>query len=211
MKTYAKSIWWLLIITIVALILLISCNDFKIVYDISLAVFGSSLITLIISIIGYRTEKIKTMEAFYKAVYKRVVYYNTYLKSWTTEDKCNFFINHYLKDFPSIGDSYADIYFFFDFKKNNKKYIFNCIYRKCKEMIDSIDFYYFNFATYLNKTGENKKSIEQHIEELENKLFEVSGINVKSDFSDKIMNELNGKYYNLLYGHEYKEEMNEKK
>ena len=203
MKTYAISIRWLLIITIASLFLIIFCSSSFRIYDISLAIFGSSLVTLIISIIGYKTEKIKAMEAFYKAVYKRIVYYNTYLHSWSTENKCNFFMNHYLKDFPSIGDTYANIYFFLDFRKNNTKYIFNNIYSECKKMIDTIDLYYFNFATYLNKTGESKKTIEKYIKELENKLFVINGHSVNSDFSDKMMCELNGKYCKLLYGHKY--------
>lgn len=205
MKIYAKSIWCLSIITTISLIILLYYFDCKQVYDICLAIFGSSLVSLIISIIGYRCSKRKALEVFYLSIYKRIVYYNTYIQSWSIKDKCGYFINHYLKDFPSIGEAYAEIYFFFDFKNNNKKYIYNNIYCKCKEMMDTIDSYYLNFQLYINKTGENTKTIERYIELLENKLFLYDGINAKSNFSDEIMSELNGKFFKIVYGHNYKD------
>lgn len=208
MKIYAKSIWVLSFITIISFIMVLLYEKCKI-YDISLAIFGSALITLIISIIGYKNEKQKTLENFYNTICKRISYLSTYIHSWSTEDKCNFYINHFLKDFPSIGDAYANIYFFCDIKMKKRKYIYNRIYSKCRDMANYIDSYYYSFATYINKTGETKIAIEKHIKKLEDKLFEDNGNYIENDFCSNIMNELNGKYYKIIYGKEMSSDMNE--
>ncbi len=165
MKIYAKSIWWLSLITLISFCVLVFSNET--VYDISLAIFGSSLVTLIISIIGYRSERKKTLEHFYNVICKRISYLSTYLQSWSIEDICNFFINHFYRDFPSIGDAYADIYFLWDYKKKKLKYIYNNIYSKCRDMSYYIDNYYFDFATYINKTGKNSQIIKEYTKNLE--------------------------------------------
>ena len=197
MKIYAKSIWWLSSITLISFCVLIFSN--KIIYDISLAIFGSSLVTLIISIIGYRSERKKTLEHFYNTICKRISYLSTYLHSCSIEDKCKFFINHFYRDFPSIGDAYADIYFLWDYKKKNLKYIYDNIYSKCRDMAYDIDNYYFDFATYINKTGKNSQIIKEYIQMLESKYLNNK---IENNFRVTIMNELNGEYYKILYGKE---------
>lgn len=57
MKIQAKSVWCLLVVTIASFIILLftRCK----VYDISLAIFGSSLIALLISVVSYNCERKK--------------------------------------------------------------------------------------------------------------------------------------------------------
>ena len=200
LKIHARSVWCLLLITIVTLITLLLTQDK--IYDISLAIFGSSLITLIISVVSYRCERKRTLEQFYNTICKRISYYSTYLQSWSIEDKCHFYVNHFLKDFPSIGDAYANIYFFWDIKKRKRKYIYDNIYSKCRDMGNYIDSYYYNFATYINKTGEADHAIDNYIKKIESELFNQKGNKIESDFMDNIMNELNGEYYKIMYGKE---------
>ena len=192
--------WCLLLITIISFIILLFTQNK--IYDVSLAIFGSSLITLIISTVSYRCERKRVLEQFYNAICKRISFYSTYLQSWSTEDKCRFYINHFLKDFPSIGDAYANIYFFYDINKKKRKYIYNNIYSKCRDIANYIDEHYYNFATYINKTGESEHAIKKHIKDIENKLFKENENMIESNFMNSIMNELNGKYYKIMYGKE---------
>ena len=69
-------------------------------------------------------------------------------------------------------------------------------------MANYIDSHYYNFATYINKTGEAKHAIDNYIKNIENKLFKQKGNTIESDFMDNIMNELNGKYFKIMYGKE---------
>lgn len=200
LKIHAKSVWCLLFITIGSFLILLFTQDR--VYDISLAIFGSSSIALIISTVSYNCERKKVLENFYNTISKRISYYSSYLQSWSTEDKSRFYINHFLKDFPSIGNAYADIYFFWDFKKKKRNYIYNNIYSKCRDMANYIDSRYYNFATYINKTGEAKHAIENYIKDIETRLFKENGNKIESDFMNTIMNKLNGEYYKIMYGKE---------
>lgn len=69
-------------------------------------------------------------------------------------------------------------------------------------MANYIDSHYYNFATYINKTGEAKHAIDNYIKNIENKLFKQKGNRIESDFIDNIMNELNGKYFKIMYAKE---------
>ena len=63
MKNNVLIIYWILPITIISCIVCFVSEN--IIYDLSLAIFGSSLLTLILAIIGYRVERKKALERFY--------------------------------------------------------------------------------------------------------------------------------------------------
>lgn len=92
MKIYAKSIWWTGSISLISLILLLNLPELKRLYDISLAIFGSSLISLIISIIGYRCERKKTLENFFNVVYKKMAYLSHYIEGWSMKKSVTFLL-----------------------------------------------------------------------------------------------------------------------
>lgn len=205
MKTYAKSIWWTGSISILSFLSLLILSKCTLLYDISLAIFGSSLVTLIVSIIGYRCERKKTLENFFSAVYKKMAFLSHYIEGWSIEKKCSFFIDFLLNDYQDIGDAYAQIYFFFDYKDESRKYIFNNIYDKCCNMTKFIYDYYISFSLYLYGQKKDSNSIQKDIKEIEKKLLNVEDDN---NFCDIIINELHEKYYKILYNKKYTENLN---
>lgn len=205
MKTYAKSIWWTGSISILSFILLIIFAKCKLVYDVSLAVFGSSLVTFIISIIGYHCERKKTLENLFIAVYKKMAYLSHYIEGWSFEKKCSFFINFLINDYQSVGDAYAQIFFFFDYKDKARKYIFNNLYDKYCNMVNFIYDYYISLSLYLDGRKSNNNEIKKDIKEIEDKLLNAEDGSI---FCDTMINELHGRYYKIMYNKEYSDNFN---
>ena len=60
-----------------------------------LGIFGSSLLTLLTSTIGYRVERCKTFEGFSYATKEILHALNKYQVSWSLEEKIDFFLNYH--------------------------------------------------------------------------------------------------------------------
>lgn len=116
------------------------------------------------------------------------------------EKKCNFFINFLIDDYQSLGDAYAEIYFFFDYKGKNRNYIYYDIYDKCRNMINFMYDYYIPLSICLDRQETAAAVIEKSIKEIEEKILDIDNDN---NFCDIIINELHGKYYKILYNKEY--------
>ena len=59
-----------------------------------LGIFGSSLLTLLTSTIGYRVERCKTFEGFSYATKEILHALNKYQVSWSLEEKIDFLSRH---------------------------------------------------------------------------------------------------------------------
>ena len=93
MKNNVLIIYWLTPLTIVSFISSLCLNG--IYYDLSLAVFGSSLLSLIIGIIGYRIERNRALERFCLNVKKRIRFWSVYDNNDNLEKKCKYFMDYY--------------------------------------------------------------------------------------------------------------------
>ncbi len=202
MKNNVLIIYWILPITIISCILCFVAKDT--IYDLALAIFGSSLLTMIVGIIGYRVERKKALEHFYLAVRKKVLYWSTYDQQDSIEKKCEYFTNYYLKDFEDLGTAYANIYFLFNQYSAKKKYITDEIFNKCLNFSRLIEEHYWHFKWYLDGTGKNKQVIQGFIDEIENEMLEVEhegiGKFIKPKITENLMNKLENQYYIIMYG-----------
>lgn len=191
MKNYVWIVRTLFIVTLVSFVLLFltKCTF----YDIMLAIFGSSFVSLIISVIGYFTAKTETLEDFYHSVSERLHYWTLYDSNDSIEEKCEYFMSYYIKEFSDIGRNYSKIYFLFDCKQKEK--IYNDIYIPCSDLNNSIINYYWNLKWHLDGTGRNEKIITEIIKELENKMIDSKN---GKDYIINIQEQLNGFYLDIL-------------
>ena len=93
-----------------------------------LGIFGSSLLTLLTSTIGYRVERCKTFEGFSYATKEILHALNKYQVSWSLEEKIDFFLNYHDISKIEWDRYYGDFSFIADFRGKNRRYIYEQIY-----------------------------------------------------------------------------------
>lgn len=230
MKIYEKSIKITIILSIIS-----SFISFRIYfyskdsgmtfwYDISMGIFSGAILTLITSIIGYRVERRKILEGFWMRIHNILKSLNTYDTSVPIEEKIDFLINFYIQDRSDLETYMGEIAFLFDWKDKKFKYIYHSIYEPIFNLSNVIAKYYGLFKWYKNGSARNDDLMQQHIEEIESLMFEKSSsiISMKSEEGEEstkeieqtyiynkivrnIKEELNGKYYIIMYGKRFAE------
>ena len=186
MRNYVYSVKVFTGLTIVSFSLLFFLNNSA--YDIFLAIFGSSFVSLIISFIGYFTSRKDTLEDFYESVSKRLHYWTLYDSGDSIDKKCEYFINYYIKDFSDIGRAYSKIFFLFDFKHRSRNRIYDKIYLPCMSLNNCIIDHYWNFKWHVDGTGRNENVMKKFISEIENIMIDKK---TGTDFIIQINEELN--------------------
>lgn len=181
--------------------------------NVCLAAFGSGLLTFITSCIGYAVEKRHTLEGFSYSTRFILRVLSKYDLNWDLEKKIDFFL-----DYADIDESTWDvqlgaIYFMFDPGKKKFKYIYRKIYKPILDLNWKIAAHEFHFKWHKDGSGKNNAVMTTFVAEIE-KLFmekrtskhtledgqELQSTFVKNNLVDSILGELNGKYYDLMYG-----------
>lgn len=186
--------------------------------NISVSIFGSSLLAVFTAILAYFQDRRKTLEAFYIHTKSLLKYLNKYQSSGTLKEKLIFFIDYYELDKNEWDRDYRDICLFFDPFKKNINYIFNSIYQPILNFNYAVENHYWHFKWYLDGTGLNDKVMKTFIKELEDILldveiikepvkFDIAGnaieycefISITPKFVLKLEEELSNKYYSIMY------------
>lgn len=186
--------------------------------NLTLGVFGSGLVTLITSIIGYRVERRKTFEGFSyttKQILKRL---NKYQLSWPLEQKIDFFLDFHDIDLGEWDRYYGDFCLMFDWRKENRSYIFSKIYHPIQIIDHQINLHVWHFRWYKDGSGRNEKVMEKFVKEIEDLIMESTTTQFRgleehskdekgfpiTQTRNKVVisvsQELNGEYYRLMYG-----------
>lgn len=194
---------------IVALILNYMCCE-QFWCNVMLGIFGSSLLTAITSLIGYFAERKTVMEEFYTETLKLLNQFNRYQHDLSLEQKIGFYLS--LSDYD-LTDWNVVIGKMDFFKEENRKYIYDKIYKPLLDTYRTACSHSWHFRMHVNGTGVNKAVMQKFVEEiepciLETKLFsygdeeenEIVGSSIKNKIVEGILTELNGKYYTLMYG-----------
>lgn len=121
------------ILTIISFILVIrDLSGFSKIYDISLAIFGSALLTAISSLIGYFVERKRCLEEYYECLEKIVHKLNQYsecneenIDSDIPYNNINMLKSVLFDDFQELGNRYANISFLFDPRKRYRTFIYS--------------------------------------------------------------------------------------
>lgn len=233
MRIYKCLIWWTSILTLLSLTVAIKINccygtryDFE--ENIFLAIFGSAAITVLTSIITYFYERQKTLKNFLYHTVELIKFLNRYQADFSLVKKVQFYVDYYDLNKYMWDNDYGDIDFFFDRITKSRKYIYDSICRPIFDFTESVTNYVWDFRCYLDNSGKNDEVIKKYIEELESYLIKkvekeipveynednipISYSKVKS-FSPKlaknISDELNGRYYTIMYGEKAKKRLTE--
>lgn len=188
-------------------------------YDISIGVFGGAILTLITSVIGYRVERRKALEGFWLYIQKILKYFSNYESSMTVEQKIGFFIDLYNLDRVEMNTYLGDIHFLFDWKEKTFRYIYNSIYCPIERIYNLVTLYYGDLKAYKNGFNRNDGDIQSYISKIESLIIEKTIYKVPSAIDEKgrvisesvlpkernkivdsIADELNNRYYIIMYG-----------
>lgn len=222
MRTYRKATVVTALLTLASIIGAVYFN-FCVEVDpfwcnLSLGIFGSGLVTLITSIIGYRVERRKTFEGFSYATKQILKRLNKYQLSWPLEQKIDFFLDFHDIDLSEWDQYCGDFCLMFDWNKKNWNYIFSKIYHPIQVIDEKINFHVWHFRWYKDGSGRNERVMERFVKEVEDLIMESTttqfcGFAERSDDVEgfpitqtrnkvvtSVLTELNGEYYRLMYG-----------
>lgn len=178
--------------------------------NVCLGIFGSSLLTAITSIIGYFAERKRVTEGFYEETKKIIYEINKYQHDLTLDDKIDFYL--LLSDYDTTN---WDMYYGqMDFFRNQyRKQVFNRIYNPVLEVLQKATSHAWHFRMHKNGTGRNEVVMEEFIDEIETVILERIQFKygadenqecvvtrVKKKIIEDILDELNGWYFEMMYG-----------
>lgn len=177
--------------------------------NIFLAIFGSSFLALITSIIGYHTEKRKTMEAFYCTTSRLLKELMKYSADWEDLIKLDYIIKYNDVDKDQWGEQFASIYFVFRNKENT-----HYIYDKIFSPLDKLNCWVSNeenqklYRIYIGGGTIPPYKLQYFIDEFEEivknkKTYMKEGTRITSfddEFCGTVKEELDKRYYKLMYG-----------
>ena len=213
MSLYKKSIIVTAILSIISLAMAIIFNyviNEQFWCNVCLGVFGSSVLTLITSKIGYSVERRSCLEAFYEDTLKVLNRINRYQHDLALEEKIDFFLAMMDYDKSSWNTTIGKLDFF---DNKQREYIYQSIYNPLKELDKVISEHAWHFRMYKNGTGRNEAVMQTFIEEIEHYVLDKKEYHHpgedNEDFTtrtitnrivDEILEELNGRYYEIMYG-----------
>lgn len=218
MRNYAKSIYItapLTLIALIAAVLLHYCakgTGAEFWCNVCLGIFGSGLLTALVSCVGYAYEKKKTMEGFYFTTLQILRTLDRYDLSWSRNRKISFLLDFCDTDKFSWDAYYGDIYFLFDFSRSQSNYVYERIYLPIIQFYDGIDRNAFHLELYRDGDVNNSAVVDKKIAKIESMLIskeqrdmewdgEKSTVtSIKYILTDPIHEELDGRYYDLMYG-----------
>ena len=188
-------------------------------YDISIGVFSGAILTLITVIVGCRVERRKVLEGFWSYTHKILKQINKYEASMTLEKKIDFFIDFYNQDRIEWDRYFGEIDLLFDWEQKNRKYIYHSIYEPINKLGNMITLHYWNFKWHKDGSGRNEKVMQYYIDEIEPLIIEKKDYKIPTEIDDEgkvisemsgssvcnklfrdITNELNNRYYEIMYG-----------
>lgn len=188
--------------------------------NVCLGIFGSSLLTAVTSIVGYFVERRSVTEGFYVETLKLLRQLNKYQYDFTLDDKIDFFL--LLSDYDiTTWDMYIRKMDFFN--NTQRKYVHETIYNPLLEVKKTASSHAWHFRRYKNGTGRNEAEMQSFVNEIEPYILEITkhkvpaeddkefiATNIKNKIVEKILAELDGQYYVMMYGKKKANSMKEK-
>ena len=191
--------------------------------NINLAVFGSALLSSLTALVSYFHEKRTTLESFLYQCNNLLNVINKYQDSMSLEDKMKFYLNYHDLD-KSIWDAdYGNMDFFAEKISGSRKYIYEKIYRPILLFNQDVNEHVWHFRWYFDGSGENANVMEIFVGQLEQHLLYKNKESVPTDYDEtgkpvtfyeitylepklvqEIGRELNGRYYTIMYGRQYR-------
>ena len=222
MRTNKPAIIWSTIISIVALICSLVLQYFGLEYVANLlaGIFASGVLTIMISIINYRTERRKTLEQFYSYAKKAANNYNRFENDGDLERSIDSVLAMNDFDYIELDNAYGDMSFLFHDKKT-RKYIFEKIYEPTLVLRKLISEKCFHFREYRKAFSGNSRVMRIFVDEVAVAIMsqqEMTSVNehgvsivMKTTHNkavEQLLEELDGHYYKIMYPRAKKEVKN---
>ena len=211
MRTNKPAIIWSTIISIVALICSLVLQYFGLEYAANLlaGIFASGVLTIMISIINYRTERRKTLEQFYSYAKKAANNYNRFENDGDLERSIDSVLAMNDFDYIELDNAYGDMSFLFHDKKT-RKYIFEKIYEPTLVLRKLISEKCFHFREYRKAFSGNSRVMRIFVDEVAVAIMsqqEMTSVNehgvsivMKTTHNkavEQLLEELDGHYYKI--------------
>ena len=222
MRTNKPAIIWSTIISVVALICSLVLQYFGLEYAANLlaGIFASGVLTIMISIINYRTERRKTLEQFYSYAKKAANNYNRFENDGDLERSIDSVLAMNDFDYIELDNAYGDMSFLFHDKKT-RKYIFEKIYEPTLVLRKLISEKCFHFREYKKAFSGNSRVMRIFVDEVAVAIMsqqEMTSVNehgvsivMKTTHNkavEQLLEELDGHYYKIMYPRAKKEVKN---
>ena len=185
--------------------------------NVFLGVFGSGLLTVMVAVINYATERRKTLEAFWSYGHKAIRNLNRYSPEDELDVKIDILLQMNEFDYQPFDDAYGEICFLFHNKKLRKE-ITERIYAPIMEARKTISDKSFHFALYKKATEGNRNVMTAFVAEIDELLIErkehhypqesgeVFTVKEVSTFKvHNLLSEFNDYYYFVMYPWKKKE------
>ena len=174
-------------------------------------IFASGVLTLMIAAINYSVARRRTLESFYSYAQKAVSNYNLFENDGDLERSIDSVLRMNQFDYLALDTAYGDMCFLFH-DKANRRYVYEKIYSQTLTLRNLISEKSFHFREYRKAVNGNKPVMRNFIEEIdsaimERKTIDISNVDVTTSMTSvrnrvvqQLKTELNGKYYELMYG-----------
>ena len=181
--------------------------------NVCLAVFGSGLLTFITSCIGYAVEKRRTLESFSYSTRSLLYAINKYEFDWELERKIEFFLDYADVDKSAWDVHLGSIFFMYDPGRMIFNYIYQKIYKPILDLDQKVAEHEAHFKWHKEGSGKNDAVMQTFVTEIEQLFMEkISQKHVLEDGQEltttfvqnklvhNTLKELNGRYYDIMYG-----------
>ncbi len=196
-----------------------NCDEANFWVNVCLAVFGSALLTSLTSLVTYFHERRTTLENFMYHCQQLLHSLNKYQDSMSLEEKMKFFLDYHDIDKSAWDSDYGNMDFFLDRFTGARNYIYKKIYLPILQFNQAVNKHAWHFRWYFDGSGKNVPAMEIFVAQLERYLLYRDEHSVPTEYDDagnpisfcevtslesklvrEIAQELNGKYFDIMYG-----------
>ena len=175
-----------------------------------MAIFGSSILAFITSVIGYFAGKRNALERLWFSTKTLLHDINKYELNWDLEKKIEFYLNYIDIDKSLWNANIRTIYFLNDFRRTCRNYIYDYIYSPINKFNQEVQKHEFHFRWYKDGSGKNDRVMEKFVSEIEDMFMEKIPVqhpfitfSIQNKLVKSILKELHGKYYYMTYHKNY--------
>ena len=215
MSIHKKSIIFLVGICILSFLtsLWLDYVENKYWTNIFIGMFSSGLLALFLSIISYNTERKKALEEFYIQANKILDIFNSFENDGNLEKSMDIVIEISKYDCTGLINAYGNIDFMFG-NKTLRSYIYRDIYNPIMDLDTLIKDKAYHFKEYKKAKCGNLLVMKMLLDEIDKKIMFCKNKTFQSPdgstcktiyrynkFVKSIREELNSRYYEIMYGH----------
>ncbi|WDV48187.1 hypothetical protein PV797_10920 [Clostridiaceae bacterium M8S5] len=147
------------------------------IYDVSLALFGSSIILIIVSIIEYNSDKRCAMELFYQEIldiknkFSELKVYECDTKGTDNfEELLKVYVEYSKLSMVNLGNLYDQMHFVFRHRKK-REWIYSNLYNRIISVRSTILEATPHFQYYLQVNHGNKVAVSTYLTNIQNEVF----------------------------------------